>query len=192
MLMQKTTQFCFSFRSPANANAALNCTTQWEESERERQAAANNVSCAATSLSPLPLPVDVLAAFILAAIEHFNHLVLALSGSKLCFLIIVVSSSFINCCISVQYTHHTHTPTNTRFHIITYQHSHTQSHTLYMYVYASCISVTFCACILKLICNNNKNNKPNSKFSSTNCEPKKREEGYFCNVYLRLSLSHCN
>lgn len=61
-----------------------------------------------------------------------------------------------------------------------------------MYVYASCISVTFCACILKLICNNNKNNKSNSKFSSTNCEPQKREEGYFCNVYLRLSLSHCN
>lgn len=124
----KTTQFCFSFRSPTNANAALNCTTQWEESERERQAAANNASCAATSLSPLPLPVDVLAAFILAAIEHFNHLVLALSGSKLCFLIIVVSSSFINCCISVQYTHHTHTPTNTQFHIITYQHSHTHNH----------------------------------------------------------------
>jgi len=39
--------------------------------------------------------VVVLAAFILAAIEHFNHLVLALFGSKLCFLITVVSSSFI-------------------------------------------------------------------------------------------------
>lgn len=63
---------------------------------RERVAAANDCAVGAD--------VDVfvvLAAFILAAIEHFNHLVLALSGSKLCFLIIVVSSSFINCCISV-------------------------------------------------------------------------------------------
>lgn len=159
--------------------------------EREQQAAANRINCAASSLSPLPSLVDVLAAFILAAIEHFNHLVLALSGSKLCFLIIVVSSSFINCCISVQYTHHTHTHIHIYSHnyIHTHTHNHIHTYALYMYVYASCISVTFCACILKLICNNN--NKSNTKFSSTNCEPK-REKGYFCNVYLRLSLSHCN
>lgn len=111
--------------------------------EREQQAAANRINCAASSLSPLPSLVDVLAAFILAAIEHFNHLVLALSGSKLCFLIIVVSSSFINCCISVQYTHHTHTHIHIYSH--NYIHTYTQSHICALYV---CVCIVYIGNIL--------------------------------------------
>lgn len=113
--------------------------------EREQQAAANRINCAASSLSPLPSLVDVLAAFILAAIEHFNHLVLALSGSKLCFLIIVVSSSFINCCISVQYTHHTHTHIHIYSH--NYIHTYTQSHTHICALYV-CVCIVYIGNIL--------------------------------------------
>lgn len=113
--------------------------------EREQQAAANRINCAASSLSPLPSLVDVLAAFILAAIEHFNHLVLALSGSKLCFLIIVVSSSFINCCISVQYTHYTHTHIHIYSH--NYIHTYTQSHTHICALYV-CVCIVYIGNIL--------------------------------------------
>lgn len=77
------------------SRSVLNCTSMGGG-----EGAAAAADCDAADLA------RVLAAVVLAAIEHFNHLVLALSGSKLCFLILVVLSSFLNCCISVsKYTH---------------------------------------------------------------------------------------
>lgn len=110
----KTTQLCCAFATAPLPPSAGPCSTVRQLEER-RSSAAGAADCGAAALS------RVLAAVILAAIEHFNHLVLALSGSKLCFLILVVLSSFLNCCISVsKYTHLAYSRNYAHIHIYMY------------------------------------------------------------------------